>query len=417
MKARTNVRRLLATALLAVVALAPLAAAQSTEINFWYAVGGAQGTALQAMIDEFNASNEYGIVVTGTYSGNYGETAQKVMASLESGGLPDAGLIPAGPLWTCREGNYLLEDYLAGSEGLDESAFWPVLWDYNRYEDHVCALPFNNSTMVMYYNKDLMAQAGLDPEAPPQTWDELKQQARAVVDAVPGTIGIEVRDEGWWLKALILQNGGQIMNADATAPAFNSPQGVEALAFWKSLIDDGLMPPAQHGDSRDLFIAGRVAFWMASTASVGTVTGGATFDWNTDFLPGNVSRGATVGGASLVMFPSTPEREQAAWRLLKYLTSVPNQIAFTIATGYVPISQEAAESPEIQELMQEQPANAAGFEQLAIASQYPHFFAMGTLDNLFAEAIELVELGRKTPTEAFQDVETAIIAEIEATSR
>jgi len=416
MNVRTILRHRLGAMILALVAMAPLAFAQ-TEINFWYAVGGAQGTALQEMVTEFNATNEYGITVTGTYSGNYGETAQKVMASLESGGLPDAGLIPAGPLWTCREENYLIEEYLAGPEGLEDSAFWPVLWDYNRYEDHICALPFNNSTMVMYYNKDLMAQAGLDPESPPQTWDELKEQARAISDAVPGTIGVEVRDEAWWLKALILQNGAEIMNEDATAPAFNTPAGVEAMEFWKSLIDDGLMPPAQHGDSRDLFIGGRVGFLMASTASVVTVKGGAGFEFGTAFLPGNVRRGATVGGASLVMFPSTPEREQAAWRFLKFLTSVPNQIAFTSATGYVPISPEAAESTAIQELMTAEPAYAAGFEQLAVASQYPHFFAMGTLDNLLAEAIELVELGRKTPAEALQDVETEIIAEIEATSR
>lgn len=416
MNVRTILRHRLGAMILALVAMAPLAFAQ-TEINFWYAVGGAQGTALQEMVTEFNATNEYGITVTGTYSGNYGETAQKVMASLESGGLPDAGLIPAGPLWTCREENYLIEEYLAGPEGLEDSAFWPVLWDYNRYEDHICALPFNNSTMVMYYNKDLMAQAGLDPESPPQTWDDLKEQARAITEAVPGTIGVEVRDEAWWLKALILQNGAEIMNEDATAPAFNTPAGVEAMEFWKSLIDDGLMPPAQHGDSRDLFIGGRVGFLMASTASVVTVKGGAGFEFGTAFLPGNVRRGATVGGASLVMFPSTPEREQAAWRFLKFLTSVPNQIAFTSATGYVPISPEAAESTAIQELMTAEPAYAAGFEQLAVASQYPHFFAMGTLDNLLAEAIELVELGRKTPAEALQDVETEIIAEIEATSR
>lgn len=416
MNVRTILRHRLGAMILALVATAPLAFAQ-TEINFWYAVGGAQGTALQEMITEFNATNEYGVTVTGTYSGNYGETAQKVMASLESGGLPDAGLIPAGPLWTCREENYLIEEYLAGPEGLEDSAFWPVLWDYNRYEDHICALPFNNSTMVMYYNKDLMAQAGLDPESPPQTWDELKEQARAITEAVPGTIGVEVRDEAWWLKALILQNGAEIMNEDATAPAFNTPAGVEAMEFWKSLIDEGLMPPAQHGDSRDLFIGGRVGFLMASTASVVTVKGGAGFEFGTAFLPGNVRRGATVGGASLVMFPSTPEREEAAWRFLKFLTSVPNQIAFTTATGYVPISPEAAESAAIQELMAAEPAYAAGFEQLAVASQYPHFFAMGTLDNLLAEAIELVELGRKTPTQALQDVETEIIAEIEATSR
>lgn len=416
MTVRRTPRRWLAAAALALLA-APLALAQPVTIDFWFSVGGSQGAALEAMIAEFNASNEYGIVVNATYSGNYGETAQKVTASLLSGGLPAGGLVPAGPLWTCREGNFLIQEYLAGPEGLPEDAFWPVLWDYNRYGDDVCSLPFNNSTMVMYYNQDLMRQAGLDPNAPPQTWDELVAQATAITQAVPGSIGVEVRDEAWWLKALILQNGGQIMNADSTAPAFNSEEGVAALAFWQGLIDEGLMPPAQHGSSRDLFIAGRVGFLMASTASVVTVKGGATFDWGTDFLPGNVSRGATVGGAALVMFPSTPEKEQATWRLLRFLTNVENQIAFTRATGYVPISRAAAESMEIQALLLEQPEYAAGFEQLAVASQYPHFYAMGTMDGLFAEAIEAVELGVKTPAEAFADVEAELIAEIAATTR
>jgi sn-glycerol 3-phosphate transport system substrate-binding protein len=413
---RSPLRRWLAAAVLTLLAT-PLALAQGTTIDFWYSVGGSQGSALETMIAEFNATNEYGITVNATYSGNYGETAQKVTASLLSGGLPAGGLIPAGPLWTCREGNFLIQEYLAGPEGLPEDAFWPVLWDYNRYGDDVCALPFNNSTMVMYYNKDLMLRAGLDPNAPPQTWEQLVAQASAITAAVPGTIGVEVRDEAWWLKALILQNGGQIMNADSTAPAFNSEEGVGALEFWKRLIDQGLMPPAQHGSSRDLFIAGRVGFLMASTASVVTVQGGAAFEFGTAFLPGNVARGATVGGASLVMFPSTPEKEQATWRLLRFLTNVDNQIAFTTATGYVPISRAAAESMQIQTLLLEQPANAAGFEQLAIASQYPHFYAMGTMDNLFARAIERVELGVQTPAEAFAAVERDLIAEIAATTR
>src|SRR5690606_34753820 len=228
-----------------------------TTIDFWYAVGGEQGTALQEMITEFNATNEHGITVNATFSGSYGDTAQKVMASLAANTLPDGGLIPAGPLWTCREGNYLLEEHMAGPEGLSADYFFPVLLEYNRYDGHLCSLPFNNSTMVMFYNQDLMEQAGLDPTAPPQTWDELVAQATAIVEDVPGSIGVEVRDEAWWLKGLILQNGGQIVNEDASAPLFQEEVGVQALEFWKELVDSGLMPAGQHDVSRDLFLSGR----------------------------------------------------------------------------------------------------------------------------------------------------------------
>src|SRR5690606_33598266 len=111
------------TALLASLLLSVAAVAGAQTIDFWYAVGGAQGTALQEMITEFNATNEYGITVNGTFSGSYGDTAQKVMASLAANTLPAGGLVPAGPLWTCREGNYLLEEHMAGPEGLAEDYF------------------------------------------------------------------------------------------------------------------------------------------------------------------------------------------------------------------------------------------------------------------------------------------------------
>jgi sn-glycerol 3-phosphate transport system substrate-binding protein len=385
---------------------------EPVTITFWYALGGSRGQLLQAMINEFNATNPYNITVEATYSGNYGETAQKTIAALESGDLPNGGLIPAGPLWTCREGNFLIEEYINGPEGINMDDYWPVLWDYNKYEGHICSLPFNNSTMVMYYNKDLMAQAGLDPEAPPQTWDELYNQAKTIVEAVPGVIGVEVRDADWWLKGLILQNGGQIMNEDSTAPAFASEAGYGAMEFWKRLVDDGLMPPAQHGDSRDLFIAGQVAFWMSSTGNIGRVKAGAQFDWGTDFLPGNVQRGSTVGGAALVMFPSDEAHELATWRLLKWLISPENSITWTVNTGYIPILKSAAQSAELQVLFNNEPYYKTGFEQLAVASQYPHFWEMGMLDNLLAEAIEKVELGVLTPKEALDEAAAVLVEEM-----
>lgn len=381
-------------------------------ISFWYALGGSQGALLQAMINEFNATNPYKISVDATYSGSYGETAQKVVASLESGGLPNGGLIAAGPLWTCREGNYLIEEYMQGPEGLIMDDYWPVLWDYNKYEGHICSLPFNNSTMVMFYNTDLMTQAGLDPEAPPATWDDLVVQAKAVQANVPGAIGVEVRDQGWWLKALIQQNGGEIMNADSTEPLFNQPEGVGAMEFWKVLIDEGVMPPVQHDDSRDLFIAGRVAFWMSSTGNVGRVRDGAQFDWGTAFLPCNVECGGTVGGAALVMFPSNEAEQLATWRFLKWLVNPVNSATWTVGTGYVPILKSAAQSAEIQILFQNEPYFKTGFDQLEVASQYPHFWEMGTLDELLATAIEQVELGLQTPEEALNAAAQALLAEM-----
>lgn len=139
---------------------------------------------------------------------------------------------------------------------------------------------------------------------------------------------------------------------------------------------------------------------------------GAQFAFGTDFLPGNVSRGATVGGAALAMFPSDEAHELATWRFLKWLIAPENSIAWTLATGYVPIQTAAAEAEEVVATFAEQPAFAAGFEQLAVASQYPHFWEMGTMDGLRADAIEQVELEQATPQEALDAAATALVAEM-----
>ncbi len=383
-------------------------------ITFWYALGGTAGETLAAMVDEFNKTNPYNITVEATYSGGYGETAQKVMAAIASNTLPNGGVIAAAPLWTGREGNYKIMDYIKGPDGLDTDDFWPVLWTYNEYDGQICSLPFNNSTPVLYYNKDLMAKAGLDPEKPPQTWDELKSMARQIVEKVgAGVVGVNIQSDDWTLKAFILQNGGQIMNDDATEPLFNSQAGVEALTFWKSLIDEGLMPAAQHGkQARELFIAGQMGFLYDSTGSVGTILKGAQFDWGTAFLPKKVKYGATVGGAALALFPSTKEKEDATWKFLKWLLSPENCARWTETTGYVPIRKSVLQSEEIKKLFEEYPQYRAGFEQLEYAETYPHFWEMGMLDDFLHKAIEKVELGVLDPQAALDEAAEALKEEM-----
>ncbi len=380
------------------------APAAPVNITFWYSIGGANGDALRAMADTFNKSQS-AVVVEATYTGSYGDTAQKVTAALETKTLPNSGLVAAAPLFTGREKNYKILDYMNGPDGLDKDDFWPVLWDYNIYGGKISSLPFNNSTPVMFYNKDLMKKAGLDPAKPPQTWDELKAQATVIKTKLgaEGVIPINFDSPDWMLKAFILQNGGKIMNADATDVAFASPEGYEAMTFWKSLIDEKLMPPAQHKSVSDVFIGGKVAFVYSSTGNVGKVLAGAKFDWNTAFLPKNKKFAVTVGGAQLAMFPSTPEKEKATWTFLKWLLNKDNVATWTAKTGYVPVRKSAMTSAALTKLFTDQPQYKAGFEQLQYGETYPHFWEMGQMDATFVTIIEKMELGKASPKEALDE--------------
>ena len=387
---------------------------EPVTISIWYAVGGSKGEAFMGLVEDF--MKEYpDITVEATYSGNYGETAQKTMAAVASDTLPNGGLIPAGPLWTGREGNFLIDEYIKGPDGLDMDDFWPVLWTYNEWEGKISSLPFNNSTLVLYYNKELMEQAGLDPEKPPETWDELKSMAAQIVEKCQGETkvwGVDTKSPDWTLKYLIIGAGGRIMNEDSSEPTFASEAGYEAMTWWKSLVDEGLMPPAQHKGSRDLFIAGNLGFLFSSTGSVGTVSKGAQFDWGTTYVPKNERYGGTVGGAALCLFPSDKAHEDATWTFLKWLLSTENAVRWSLATGYVPVRKSALEHPDMQALFADAPQYRAGFAQLEYAMCYPHFWSMGGLDGYFKTALENVELGVMGPKEALDDADANLRTDI-----
>lgn len=404
-----------------VLALALLLAGVSTAlakttITFWYSLGGNAGRVFQEMVAEFNASQDE-IFVDAVYTGGYGETAQKVTASLAANTLPDGGVIPAAPLFTGRVGNYLIDEYLRGPKGLDMDDFYEEFWNYNKYDGCIASLPFNNSTPVLFYNKDILRQAGLEPKAP-ETWDELVEMAIhlrdwAAQERLRNFVPINMRNQDWMLKGFILQNGGQLMDEDYSAALINEPEAVEAIEFWVSLVDQGLMPAGLHDRARDHFIAGNQAFLFDSTAGIGTIAQTVEFDFDTAMLPGNKQRAVTLGGAALTMFPSTPERQDATWEFLTWLLQPENVAKWTVQTGYVPVRKSVLESPEIQQLFEEQPYYRAAFEQLEYVVSMEHFWELGALDEYLVNLISQVEYKAQTPQEAADELVRLMAEEIE----
>lgn len=392
------------------------ALAQRINITFWYSLSGNAGRVFQDMVAEFNSSQDR-IFVDAVYTGGYGDTAQKVTAALAANTLPEGGLIPAAPLFTGRVGNYLIDEYLRGPKGLDMDDFYDEFWNYNKYDGRIASLPFNNSTPVVFYNKDILRQAGLEPKAP-ETWDELVEMAIhlrdwAAKERIRNFVPINMRNHDWMLKGFILQNGGQLMNEDYTVCLIDQPEAVEAIEFWVSLIDQDLMPAGLHDRARDHFIAGNQAFLFDTTAGIGTIAQTVQFDFGTAMLPGNEVRAVTLGGAGITMFPSTPEKQDATWEFLTWLLEPDNVAKWTVATGYVPVRKSVLESEEIQKLFEEQPYYRAAFEQLQYVVSMEQFWEIGTLDDGLVELISNVEHKAMTPQEAADKLVKDIAEEIE----
>lgn len=232
-------------------------------------------------------------------------------------------------------------------------------------------MPFQRSTIVAYYNKDMFRAAGLDPEAPPANWEELVAMGQAV--RAQGPYGIMIPSTGypyWMFQALATQNGVELMNGDGTETYFNDPAVVQALEYWVSLsAQHDIMPSGtiEWGTLRQAFLEGQTAMMWHTTGNLTAERDQASFDFGVAMLPANVRPGSPTGGGNFYLFEGASDEEyRAALTLIRFLTDAERAAQWSIATGYVGISPASYETAALQ-------AYAAGFAPGIVARDQLEF--------------------------------------------
>ncbi|MDK2952058.1 MAG: sn-glycerol 3-phosphate transport system substrate-binding protein [Kosmotogales bacterium] len=391
-------------------------AASDVVLRFYFPVGVAGPLAqyIGELCQDFSDNNP-GIIVEPIYSGGYAETLQRALTAAKSGNSADIALLTAADVWTAVDEGILSDlNPFIESEGGDTFLapyFKAFLEDCNILGTYY-ALPFQKSTPIFYYNKDMFVEAGIDPESPPETWDELMEYAKKLVIKEDGEIkrwGVEIPIDQWLLSAFSMQNGGLINNPEGTETYLNSPEVIGALEFLRSLAEEEVMPPRRlFGDSSSDFVAGTTAMMYNSTGSLTFVRTSATFDWGVAFLPGNVRKAVPTGGGQLVIMSDIPEeRKEAAWKFIKWMTE-PEQTAFwSIKTGYVPIREEAFELPEMIDYIAEVPGALVAKEQLkyVIVGEPPATHNARQISRIMTDAMEAVIAGNISAEEALNQAQ------------
>ncbi|MBN1538320.1 MAG: ABC transporter substrate-binding protein [Anaerolineales bacterium] len=390
-------------------------------IEFWYALGGDTGKVVEEMVKQFNESQSE-ITVNATYQGDYASAMAKVWSAVSAGGLPSVAQIGGAPLLGSTGAVAPITEFLNGSDGIDQNAIRQVFWDYNSAGGVLWTMPFNLSIPVMYYNRDLFTAAGLDPTQPPQTWDELIEMAgKLTVDTNNnGEIdqwGVNTStDTHYYLSAMFLSNGVQIVSDDESEVLYNNAEAVEMLTLWGNLVNEyKVMPPNQHEEAKSDFLAGKLGILMASSSNVPSMEANASFEVGVAQMPAvnDKPRVFPVGGASLLIFKDeSPEIQNAAWTFVKFMTSKESSIYLSTHTGYLPIYTDAAEWPEFVSYIQEHPNRGAPIEGLNNAVAIPEFPALGTSDSSLRRAVASVELNSATPQEALAEAKRAVDATI-----
>ena len=403
------------TLTLGLLLLAFSTTAMATELTMFYpvAVGGPLTKLVDKLVQDFQTENP-DIKIKAIYSGNYSDTMTKAMTSLKGGNPPHLSVILSTEIYTLIDNDAIVAfDDLVTSDAEKQwlGSFYPALMENSRTAGKTWSIPFQRSTIVMYYNKDAFREAGLDPETPPATWDELVAMGKKLVKKdASGKVtqwGLEIPSTGypyWMFGALSRQNGEVLMNDAGNEVYFNKPGVVKTLEFWKALGQEhGVMPKGtiEWGTLRSDFLEKKTAIMWHSTGNLTAVKKNASFDFGVAMLPAKKERGTPTGGGNFYIFKnSSPEERAAALTFIKWMTHPTRTAQWSIGTGYLGTRADAYESAELQEYVKTFPPAAVARDQLKYATAELSVHENGRVYKILNDAIQSALTGAKTPEEA-----------------
>jgi len=387
-----------------------------TELTMYYpiAVGGALTEVVDSIVADFEAENP-DIKVNAIYSGNYDDTRVRALSALNSGDPAQLAVMFSIDAYDLIEQDLILpfNDLVSGSEGANWlNSFYPALMANGNIEGKTWGIPFQRSTIVAYYNKDMFRAAGLDPESPPTSWDELISMGKALTK--DGAYGIMIPSTGypyWMFQALAIQNGKEVMSNDGLTTYFDDPTVVETLEFWKSLSSEhGVMPEStvEWGTLRQAFLEGQTAMMWHSTGNLTAVKKNASFDFGVAELPANVRKGSPTGGGNFYIFKDTSAEEQAAaLKLIQFMTSAEQAAAWSIATGYMGVSPAAYETDALKSYTSSFPPALVARNQLEHAVAEFSTFETARVREGLNNAIQSALTGSKSAADALGEAQAA----------
>lgn len=399
----------------------PMAAEEreKTTLEVWYAISGTSGEKFVEQATAFDESSDL-VDLELSYSGGANDTATKVSASLLTDTAPDVALMYAGASYSGGRNDFTM-DQLIQREGFNAEDIYPGMWDYCKYytSDAVCAVPYGISTQVMYYNKDILAAAGVDMTNPPKTWDEfyevcLKCLENGNINGAEDFTAFDVTDTGWLFKSMAMQNGCPIVESspeEGITPVFNNEAAMEVAQYWKKLADSGIMAASEHDVAENKFLSGNLAFIAMSSNRISRWTD-VDINIGAIEMPYFNEPSIALGGSVIAVFTQDPQKIEAAWDFINYMLASEQQTDFALSTGYLPIRQSALETDAVKNAIANNDMYNVAFNQLDYTWAYVHFEQMGTMDLQIADALSRIEKGVLEPQEAFDNAVKRVVDEL-----
>ena len=382
------------------IEMADASEVDKTTISFWHSMGGVNGQAIDTLVQKFNDENEYGITVEAEYQGSYDDALNKLKsAQIGNMGADLVQVYEIGTRFMIESGWIVPMQSMVNADEYDTSVLESNLAAYYTINDMLYSMPFNSSTPLMYYNKDMFDAAGITEI--PDSLESIAQIGDKLLDSGAQEV-MSLGIYGWFFEQFIGKQGLEYANNGngrteaATAVAFDeNGAAANILNEWKNLYDLGYAPNVGKGGDAGLadFSAGKSAITLGSTASLKQILQDVDgkFEVGTAYFPKVKSTdegGVSIGGASLwALDNNDPKKLRATWEFVKFLISPESQAFWNAETGYFPVNVDAHDEDVFKDNIEKYPQFETAIAQLHdSAPQYA-----GALLSVFSEARAIVE--------------------------
>ncbi|WP_232289098.1 ABC transporter substrate-binding protein [Paenibacillus sp. Aloe-11] len=353
------------------------------QIEFWYGNSGVIGDTIKDLTEQFNQSQDE-VKVNAVFQESTNNIGKKLLTAIVGNAVPDVVQLNARfwPAFAYNKALLPLDPYIQKDPEFNYGDFVDSFVDNTLIEGKTYTLPFNRSTPILYYNKDIVKEIGLDPEHPVSTWDEMMtaaKKATVLKDGKTERFGYASLLPPLYYYSLMWSNGGDILSLDQKDVVIDQAPAIQGLEMYRKMIydDKTMMQPLggnRDGDQEMInFQNGKVAFLLASTGDLNQIQNNVKFKLGVDFVPKfkEYAVPSTSGGNLAIVAKAPKEKQDAAWKFMKFLTDKQQTIYFAQHTGYMPIRKSAVKAPEMVKFYKENPFFKITVDQLPYGKGIP----------------------------------------------
>ncbi len=420
MKRRTFLKGSAAAASATIAMPAIIRAQGSTEISFFFpvAVGGPITKLIDTYASDFEKDNA-GIKVKPIYAGTYQETIVKALTAHKAGTPPATSVLLSTDMFTLidEEAIVPIDDFVKTEDDKKWLAsFAPAFMLNSQTGGKTWGIPFQRSTVVLYYNKDLFKEAGLDPEKPPTTWVQQLEFAQKLTkrDAAGTTTqwGIQIPSSGfpyWLFQGLSTQAGAILANNAGDKTAYDDPGVVEALQYWIDLATKHKVHPpgiVEWGTTPKDFFEKKCAMMWTTTGNLTNVRTNAKFPFGVAMLPAGKRPGSPTGGGNFYISAKVAKPQQeAAFKFAKWVTSAERAAQWCADTGYVAVRPDAFETAALKKYTSEFPPALVARDQLKFAVAELSTHENQRVTKALNDGLQAALTGAKPAAQAMKDAQ------------